>query len=90
MTHLLRAAGGQGQPIDRAKVRRLMGLMRADTFVSATLAGALVSKDKDGYIICRDPVAVKGRDGSSPNPPRDQIPSRFTSDIFPPYLGWAV
>ncbi len=61
MMHFLRAAGGQGQPIDRAKVTRLMGLMRADKFVSATLAGALVSKDKDGYIICRDPVAVKGR-----------------------------
>ena len=65
MTHLLRAAGGQGQPIDRAKTKRLIESMRTEKFVSATLAGALVAKDKGGYIICRDPVAVKGRkDGS--------------------------
>lgn len=59
--HCLRAASGSGQHLDRAKIKRLLKMMSAETFKSATLGGALVERQKSGYIICRDPVAVTGR-----------------------------
>ena len=62
--HCLRAGGGQGGVIDRAKIKKLLVKMRAPDFKSATLGGALVARHKDGFVICRDPVAVKGREDS--------------------------
>jgi len=64
MFHCLRCAGGQSGLIDRAKIRRLLPQMRASSFKSATLGGAIVVKHKTGFVICRDPVAVKGRQDS--------------------------
>ncbi|MEP3890467.1 MAG: tRNA lysidine(34) synthetase TilS [Hellea sp.] len=61
LAHLLRAAGGQGMPIDRGRVKRLRKEMMQSNFKAATLAGALVKPHKSGYFICRDLVAVKGR-----------------------------
>lgn len=62
--HCLRAGGGQGGVIDRAKIKKLLAQMRAPEFKSATLGGALVARYKDGFVICRDSVAVKGREDS--------------------------
>ncbi len=62
--HALKAGGGQGGVIDRAKIKKLLLSMRAPGFKSATLGGALVARHKDVFIICRDPVAVKGREDS--------------------------
>ena len=62
--HALRAGGGQGGIIDRAKIKKLLAQMRTPGFKSATLGGALVARHKDGFVICRDPVAVKGREDS--------------------------
>jgi len=76
MVHLLRVASGQGQPIDRAKVKHLLTSMHRANFVSATLAGALVARYKQGYIICRDPVAVKGRKDGSLKPMKLDHPMR--------------
>ena len=59
--HLLNCASGQGRVIDKEKIRRLHETMRGSNFKSATLAGAMVSRHKDGYIIFRDPVAIRGR-----------------------------
>lgn len=61
MLQLLRAVSGQNGLIDRAKIKRLIGSMRKDMFKSATLGGALIAKTNTGFVICRDPVAVKGR-----------------------------
>ena len=62
--HCLRAGGGQGGVIDRAKIKKLLTQMRTPAFKSATLGGALVARHKDSFVICRDPVAVKGREDS--------------------------
>jgi len=59
--HCLRCAGGRGGTIDRARIRKLLTQMRSKSFKSATLGGALVARDKTDFIICRDPVSVKGR-----------------------------
>ena len=59
--HALRCAGGQGGTIDRMRLKKLLRQMRGDHFKSATLGGALVARHKSGFVICRDPVAVKGR-----------------------------
>lgn len=59
--HCLRSASGQGGPIDRAKLRHLLSKMRRSDFKSATLGGALVAKYMNDFIVCRDPVSVKGR-----------------------------
>ena len=61
MFHCLRAASGLGQHIDRAKIKRLLGMMDRAAFKSATLGGALIAKQKSGFVISRDPVAVIGR-----------------------------
>lgn len=61
MLQLLRAVSGQNGLIDRAKIKRLIGSMRKSIFKSATLGGALIAKTDIGFVICRDPVAVKGR-----------------------------
>lgn len=60
----LRCASGQGGMIDRRRIRHLLSRMRDLGFKSATLGGALIAKDKNGFVICRDPVAVKGRQDS--------------------------
>lgn len=65
MLQLLRAVSGQNGLIDRAKIKRLIGAMRKDLFKSATLGGALIAKTGSGFVICRDPVAVKGRRDNS-------------------------
>lgn len=59
--HCLRAASGSGQHLDRAKIKRLLKMMSTETFKSATLGGALVAREKSGFVISRDPVAVTGR-----------------------------
>jgi len=64
MFHCLRCASGQGAMIDRAKIKSLLSRMRRPSFKSATLGGAMVAKHKSGFIICRDPVAAKGRQDS--------------------------
>ena len=64
MFHILRCGGGQGGMIDRVKIRRLLVQMRTGSFKSATLGGALVARHETGFVICRDPVAVKGRQDS--------------------------
>ena len=61
MLHMLRAVSGQNSLIDRAKIKRLLLSMRGAAFKSATLGGALVVRTETGFIICRDPVSVKGR-----------------------------
>jgi tRNA(Ile)-lysidine synthase len=61
MLQLLRAVSGQNGLIDRAKIKRLIASMRKGMFKSATLGGALIAKIDNGFVICRDPVAVKGR-----------------------------
>ena len=63
--HLLRAAGGQGMPIDRSRVKQMREDMRQADFKAATLGGALVKPHKTGFFICRDLVAVKGRQEGS-------------------------
>ena len=65
LAHLLRAAGGQGMPIDRGRIKRLRKEMGQSHFKAATLAGALVKPHESGYFICRDLVAVKGRHETS-------------------------
>ena len=60
----LRCASGQGGLIDRGQIRQLLIRMRTHHFKSATLGGALVAKGKNGFVICRDPVCVKGRQDS--------------------------
>ena len=50
--------------IDRAKIKGLLAQMRQANFKSATLGGALVARHGTGFVICRDPVAVKGRQDS--------------------------
>jgi len=64
MFHMLRCAGGQGGMIDRTKIKALLAQMRHASFKSATLGGALVARHDKGFVICRDPVAVKGRQDS--------------------------
>jgi len=64
MFHSLRCAGGQGGLIDRAKIRKLLSQMRGAAFKSATFGGALIAKHKTDFVICRDPVSVKGRQDS--------------------------
>ena len=64
MFHCLRCAGGQGVMIDLAKIKGLLSRIRRPSFKSATLGGAMVAKHKSGFIICRDPVAAKGRQDS--------------------------
>lgn len=59
--HLLQAASGQGRPIDKMKIRHLDENMRSSEFKSATLAGAMVMRRKDGFLFMRDPVVVSGR-----------------------------
>ena len=61
MLHMLRAVSGQNNLIDRAKIKRLLTSMRGATFKSATLGGSLLVRTETGFIICRDPVSVKGR-----------------------------
>ena len=61
MFQCLRAASGQGKMIDRAKIKNLLFKMNSPEFVSATLGGALIARHKSNFIICRDPVAAKGR-----------------------------
>lgn len=64
---LLQAVSGQGRHIDKAKIRRLHDNMRGVGFKSATLAGAMILRGNDGYVLMRDPVAIKGRsDGNLP------------------------
>lgn len=83
MFHCLRCAGGQGGVIDRAKIKSLLSQMRTSTFKSATLGGAMIAKHKTGFVICRDPVAVKGRQDSHHE--RVSLRSRldFTLNDFP-------
>ena len=64
MFHALRCVGGQGGMIDRAKIKGLLAQMRTNSFKSVTLGGALVARHGTGFVICRDPVAVKGRQDS--------------------------
>ena len=64
MFHALRCAGGRGGIVDRARIKHLLFHMRADNFKSATLGGALVVRHEGRFVICRDPVAVKGRQDS--------------------------
>lgn len=62
LKHCLRCVGGQGGSIAASKVKYLLHRMRTKPFFkSATLHGAMVAKYKNGFVICRDLVAVKGR-----------------------------
>tara|TARA_R110002020_G_scaffold52646_1_gene147694 strand:- start:1189 stop:2463 length:1275 start_codon:yes stop_codon:yes gene_type:complete len=61
LVHLVRIVSGTGGPIDQAKIRRALEKMRAPEFEALTLAGAQVSKVENGFLLCRDAVAVKGR-----------------------------
>ena len=80
LKHCLRCAGGQGGPINPRRVKHLLELMRkGPLFKSATLHGAMVARHKNGFVICRDPVAVKGRQDSAHN--RDEIRKRLRFKI---------
>lgn len=61
MRHVLTAASGESRIIDRKKIKRLLGAMKKEGFVSATLAGAMILKRSDEYLIFRDPAFAKGR-----------------------------
>lgn len=61
MLHMLRAVSGHNGLVDRAKIKRLVGTMRGKAFKSGTLAGALIARLDNGFVMGRDPVAVKGR-----------------------------
>ncbi|WP_416878732.1 tRNA lysidine(34) synthetase TilS [Litorimonas sp.] len=61
LVHLVRIVSGTGGPIDQAKIRRALNAMRASDFKALTLAGAQISKNAKGFLLCRDAVAVKGR-----------------------------
>ncbi len=65
----LRAASGSGGPIDNGKAEALAAAMKRADFKSMTLAGAMVMKRKDGWVIGRDPVAAKGRHDQPPLQP---------------------
>jgi len=64
LRELIHVAGGGGQVIDREKVKRLRQNMTTSDFKAGTLAGALLKPQKDGFFICRDLSAVKGRKDS--------------------------
>jgi len=64
MFHCLRATSGQGCMIDRSKIKKLLKRMESTNFQASTLAGSMVSKIKQGYLIGRDPIVVKGREDS--------------------------
>jgi len=83
MLHSLRCAGGQGGLIERAKIRKLLVKMRLPSFKSSTLGGALVAKDKTDFVICRDPVSVKGRDDSHHDRQDMQERLQFTLSNYP-------
>jgi len=59
--HILRAVGGTGEVIDRPKIKALKSMMQSSDFKAATLGGAQIVSASQGFIICRDPVAVRGR-----------------------------
>lgn len=61
LLHLLRMASGTGGPIDSARRAALCKAMKQDDFNAATLAGAWVVKQAEGFLITRDKVAVSGR-----------------------------
>ena len=64
MFHCLRATSGQGRMIDRTKIRNLLERMKIGDFQASTLAGSMVLKFNQSYVIGRDPSAVKGRKDS--------------------------
>jgi tRNA(Ile)-lysidine synthase len=59
--HLLRVASGSGGPIDSSRRDALLETMKKPDFKAATLAGAWVIKEQDGFLITRDKVAALGR-----------------------------
>lgn len=73
LVQLIRIFSGTGGPIDRAQIRRALKAMREPDFKALTLAGAQISKWKKGYLLCRDAVAVKGRNNKKQSAQIDQI-----------------
>ena len=65
LLHFLRIASGTGGPVDAARRDALCESMGKTDFKAATLAGAWVLSTKDGFLITRDKVAVRGRRGVS-------------------------
>ncbi len=63
LLHLLRIASGTGGPIDAARREALCRSMSSPDFKAATLGGAWILNDDDGFLITRDKVAVIGRRG---------------------------
>jgi len=61
LSHLLRLVSGTGGPIDGAQIRRALKKMRRSDFNAVTLAGTQISKFDNKFLVCRDPVAAKGR-----------------------------
>ena len=61
MFHCLRTTSGQGRMIDRTKIRNLLKRMKSGDFQASTLAGSMVIKFNQGFVIGRDPIVVKGR-----------------------------
>lgn len=61
LLHILRMAAGTGGPIDSARREALCEAMAQNDFKAATLAGAWIVKQKQGFLITRDKVAVSGR-----------------------------
>ena len=61
LMYLLRLVSGTGGPIDGAQIRRVLKKLRRPDFKAVTLAGAQISKFENKFLMCRDPVAAKGR-----------------------------
>ncbi len=77
---LLQVAGGGGKVIDKHSVKRLRRNMFELDFKAGTLAGALIKPFKDGFYICRDLSAVKGR--------KDQNVGKMKAVSLSPFHIW--
>ena len=64
LLHLIRAVSGQGDMIDKAKLKSLRRNMAQTGFKGATLGGAHILKTKQSFILVCDPAHAKGRRGT--------------------------
>lgn len=64
LMHLIRAVSGQGDMIDKSKLKALRCKMAQTGFKAATLGGTHIVKSHQSFILVCDPAHAKGRRGT--------------------------
>ena len=80
LTFCIQAVAGSGEPLRPRRVARLCAAMRTPGFKGATLGGAQIKPNADGFHVFRDAGAVLGRSGDPSIPEMNIADAPFLWD----------